>query len=104
MSRKKIILTTASFLTIASVSCFAQNFQGMQVFDEILSSMGDLGKYFVSFAFMIIGLGACLLLGNTVMKVIKGQGDAKDALATFILTVVAAFAILAVIKTAMSFN
>ena len=102
--RSFIPIITALILLAAAGPCAAQNFQGVNIFQNIATEGQSIGKYIINIAFVFCGIVGALCLIPAGIKALKGEPQSKDAIMSVGLGLISIFVILAVIKTVMAFT
>lgn len=106
MKRSNILflVATAALLLAGAASADAQNFQGLNVLQNIASESQSAGKYVINIAFVLTGIVGAICLVPAAIKAFKGEAQSKDAITGVGLGLIAIFVILAIIKTVMAFT
>ena len=97
-------ITAALLLLAAAVPCAAQNFQGVNIFQNIAAEGQSIGKYIINIAFIFCGIVGALCLIPASIKALKGEPQSRDAIMSVGLGLITIFIILAVIKAVMAFT
>ena len=82
----------------------AQNFQGLNVLQNIASESQSAGKYVINIAFILTGIVGAICLVPAAIKAFKGEAQSKDAITSVGLGLIGIFVILAIIKAVMAFT
>ena len=106
MKRKQLffIASVVVLLLAGGLLAGAQNFQGLNVLQNIASESQSAGKYVINIAFVLTGIVGAICLVPAAIKAFKGEAQSKDAITGVGLGLIAIFVILAIIKTVMAFT
>ena len=106
MKRKHLLflLASALFLLEGGLVAGAQNFQGLNVLQNIASESQSAGKYAVNIAFVVTGIIGAICLIPAAIKALKGEPQSKDAITNVGLGLIVIFIILAIIKAVFAFT
>ena len=97
------ILFAFALLFAGADPASAQNFQGLNLLQNIATEGQGAGKYVVNIAFVFSGVAGALLLIPAGIKAFKGEPQTKDAVTNVGLTLIAIFIFLAIIKAVFVF-
>ena len=106
MKRKQLffIASVVVLLLAGGLLAGAQNFQGLNVLQNIASESQSAGKYVINIAFILTGIVGAICLVPAAIKAFKGEAQSKDAITSVGLGMIGIFIILAIIKAVMAFT
>ena len=106
MKRKQLffIASIVVLLLAGGLLAGAQNFQGLNVLQNIASESQSAGKYVINIAFILTGIVGAICLVPAAIKAFKGEAQSKDAITSVGLGLIGIFVILAIIKAVMAFT
>jgi hypothetical protein len=106
MKRKQLffIASVVVLLLAGGLLAGAQNFQGLNVLQNIASESQSAGKYVINIAFILTGIVGAICLVPAAIKAFKGEAQSKDAITSVGLGLIGIFVILAIIKAVMAFT
>ena len=106
MKRKQLffIASAVVLLLAGGLLAGAQNFQGLNVLQNIASESQSAGKYVINIAFILTGIVGAICLVPAAIKAFKGEAQSKDAITSVGLGLIGIFLILAIIKAVMAFT
>ena len=106
MKRKQLffIASVVALLLAGGLLAGAQNFQGLNVLQNIASESQSAGKYVINIAFILTGIVGAICLVPAAIKAFKGEAQSKDAITSVGLGLIGIFVILAIIKAVMAFT
>ena len=106
MKRKQLffISSVVVLLLAGGLLAGAQNFQGLNVLQNIASESQSAGKYVINIAFILTGIVGAICLVPAAIKAFKGEAQSKDAITSVGLGLIGIFVILAIIKAVMAFT
>ena len=106
MKRKQLffIASVVVLLLAGGLLAGAQNFQGLNVLQNIASESQSAGKYVINIAFILTGIVGAICLVPAAIKAFKGEAQSKDAITSVGLGMIGIFIILAIIKAALAFT
>lgn len=106
MKRKQLffIASAVVLLLAGGLLAGAQNFQGLNVLQNIASESQSAGKYVINIAFILTGIVGAICLVPAAIKAFKGEAQSKDAITSVGLGLIGIFVILAIIKAVMAFT
>ena len=106
MKRKQLffIASVVVLLLAGGLLAGAQNFQGLNVLQNIASESQSAGKYVINIAFILTGIVGAICLVPAAIKAFKGEAQSKDAITSVGLGLIGIFVILASIKAVMAFT
>ena len=106
MKRKQLffIASVVVLLLAGGLLAGAQNFQGLNVLQNIASESQSAGKYVINIAFILTGIVGAICLVPAAIKAFKGEAQSKDAITSVGLGLIGIFVILAIIKPVMAFT
>lgn len=98
------LLLTAGLLAFCGLPALAQNFQGLNILQNIASEGQGAGKYVANIVFIFSGIIGAIMLIPAAIKAFKGEAQSKDAITSIGLGMIAIFVILGIIKAVMAFT
>ena len=106
MKRKQLffIASVVVLLLAGGLLAGAQNFQGLNVLQNIASESQSAGKYVINIAFILTGIVGAICLVPAAITAFKGEAQSKDAITSVGLGLIGIFVILAIIKAVMAFT
>ena len=106
MKRKQLffIASVVVLLLAGGLLAGAQNFQGLNVLQNIASESQSAGKYVINIAFILTGIVGAICLVPAAIKAFKGEAQSKDAITSVGLGLIGIFVSLAIIKAVMAFT
>lgn len=102
-SHLKRPISAAALMLIGAFSASAQNFQGLNLFQNIASGGQSVGTYIVNIVFVFSGIVAVVALIPAGMKALRGDPTAKDSISGVGIGALGVFITLFILKSVMGF-
>lgn len=102
-SNHKRPAAAAALMLLAGLSAAAQNFQGLNLFQNIASGGQSVGTYIVNIVFVFSGIVAVVALIPAGMKALRGDPTAKDSISGVGIGALGVFITLFILKSVMGF-
>jgi hypothetical protein len=93
----------AALFLLGALPAAAQNFQGLNVLQDVTSLLATAGKFIANLVWVASGIIIMIMLVPAAIKMAKGEAQAKDSISNVGIAAVAIFIILGVTKAAMGF-